>query len=314
MLPLLLTLTLPSAPAPPERPSGAVVYNHREAGPALSFLTPAGGLVNRITGPDSGGTAGSSRRVAVDPARKCVWVCERGGRILKYSLEGKELLAVPDVKAAALAVDPATGNVWATRSFHIPGKADGGSTSVRSPEGKVLATHPVPGQDIAFDPKNKSMCVVGQEMIRLSLDGNVRARGRVTGSDHCLAVCPLTGNVWVATGATVTAERHLGLYDLNAKQQDHVPLGGIRCLRLAISPKDGSVWVALAYHEVRRYSKAGLLKACFKLEITSLDIDHATDGIWAVTPDEILRLTRDGKITLRVKHKGMSVQSWIASY
>jgi DNA-binding beta-propeller fold protein YncE len=234
---------------------------------------------------------------------------------MKFTLDGKELLAVPGIKAYGIAVDPATGNVWTTRVFG--GRIEDGTTIVYSPEGKRLASHPAVGYDIAFDPKNKSMWAVAQEVTRLSLDGKVIARKRVT--DYyavSVAPCPITGNAWVSVnpGGGRAVNDYVVAFDKDMKEVARFSTDGTRCPRLAVSPKDGSVWAALAHREIRRYSKEGKLEATFEVEVTSLAADHATGGIWATTADETLRMTRDGKITARIPHKAKSRQAWVASY
>ncbi len=325
MLPLLLALALPAAPAPPLKASGVIVLDDCDPkfdGKAayednLSFLTPAGKLAKRVSGLNICQEIGSPHRIAIDAARKCAWVSETvGGRLMKYSLDGKELLAVPGVKAYGIAIDPATGNVWATR-VHGGRLEDGATTTVHSPEGKRLASYPVTGYDMAFDPKNRSMWVVAQDVTRLSLEGKVLARQRVT-DYYALSVapCPLTGNAWVSVGSGGgrAATDHVVAFDKDMKEVARFSTDGARCVRLAVSPRDGCVWAALSFREIRRYSKEGRLEATFKLEVTSLDIDPATGGVWATTPEETLRLTRDGKITARIAHKAKSSQAWIASY
>jgi DNA-binding beta-propeller fold protein YncE len=320
MLALLLVL---AAPVPVMKPSWAVVLDDSDPeyqGKAayedgLSFLS-SGKLTKRITGLNICQEIGSPHRLAVDPARKCVWVSETvGGRLLKYSLEGKELLSVRDVKGYGLAVDPATGNVWVART-EGGGRILAGSVSVHAPDGKLLATHPAPGYDITFDPKGKAFWLVGQELIKVSLEGKVLHRRKVADwYAVSIAACPRTGNIWISERKydARRGQDRLLAFDGDGKELLSIPLPGA-CLRVAIDPKDGHVWAAASHKKVGRYSPEGKLLQTYPVEASTLDVDHATGGVWAVTPEETLRMTRDGKITSRVKHRAKSLQAWVASW
>ena len=85
--------------------------------------------------------------------RGWIWVLENvGNRIHKLDRQGKELLVIKDVKASALVVDPASGNLWVIATN---GTIDGDHTEVYSADGKSLHTYGVSGWDIAYDNVGK---------------------------------------------------------------------------------------------------------------------------------------------------------------
>ena len=96
-----------------------------------------------------------------------MWVAETvGRRLLQYDLDGQEKFAARDVQASALAVDPATGNVWVSRSG---GRLGGSCTDVYDPAGRHLASYGHGGYDIAYDARSKAFCatlVVPERLVR----------------------------------------------------------------------------------------------------------------------------------------------------
>lgn len=130
----------------------------------LTFLDNAGKLRTRINGLNMCQEIGSTHRIAVDPERKNVWVAETvGRRLVRYDFEGKELSATADVQSSAVAVDPDSGNAWVASATEL---------KVYSSKGDLLASHSVPGYDIAYDGKSKAFWVVGKELIKVSLAGS----------------------------------------------------------------------------------------------------------------------------------------------
>ena len=102
-----------AAPAPKEsaKPNGILVLDNKDN---LTLLDPTGKQTFRVSGFNNCESIGSSRMIAADRARKCIWVIENvAHRIRRFDLAGKETLTIPGVHGSAVAVDPETGHVWA---------------------------------------------------------------------------------------------------------------------------------------------------------------------------------------------------------
>src|SRR5207253_6536180 len=110
---------------------------------------------------------------------------------------GKEQLALADMHANALAVDPASGNLWALRGT---GRIDQGSLDVYDPKGEHLASYPHYGWDLSYDRKSRAFWLAEKNLLKLDLEGKVLFEERIT--EWCassLAVNQSTGTVWVTT-------------------------------------------------------------------------------------------------------------------
>jgi DNA-binding beta-propeller fold protein YncE len=280
----------------------------------LSFIDGAGKLVFRVSGFNTCEMIGSNRQIAYDAARGHVWVAECvGQQIRKLDLDGKELLVVKDIKPGVIALDPATGNLWAMRST---GQIDGGDLAVLSPAGKELAIHKVTGWDIAYDPKGKAFWLAGKDLIKVSLEGKLLVRKNVsTWCSSCLAVHPDTGRVWVAARdhRDVAGSRNEVLaFDNDGELKHTIPFGERDPFHLTIDKKTGSVWVTDFKAGIRRYSVDGKLEVDRKVEALAAHADPATGELWVVTPEETLRMSETGAIIKRVKHAGRTSQAWVA--
>ncbi|HET6572243.1 MAG TPA: hypothetical protein VFG68_01465, partial [Fimbriiglobus sp.] len=164
----------------------------------LSAIGPSGKLVFRVSGVNGCESIGSNHIIANDPDRKRVWALEYAGkRICQYDHSGKKLLTVDDVQVSAAAVDPTTGNLWVLISKN---GIKTGETIVLDSRGKKVATHPVNGWDIIYDPKGKAFWVAGRNLTKMSAkDGTVLSVQPIaTWCASSLDVHPTTGRVWVA--------------------------------------------------------------------------------------------------------------------
>jgi len=211
LLPLLAILALSmavTAPAPKEsaKPTGILVLDNcddqyqgkEQYQDNLTLLDPTGKLTFRVSGFNNCESIGSSRMVAAEPARKCIWVIENvAHRIRRFDLAGKEMLTIAGVHGSAIAVDPETGNVWALAGEGQIGK---GRTVVYDDQGKEVASYDVSGWDIAYDAKTKAFWIAERKLTKITA-----AKGQVVCSVDVSAWCassidvdPRNGAVWVA--------------------------------------------------------------------------------------------------------------------
>jgi len=91
------------------------------------------------------------------------------------------LRKITGVATNALAVDPVTGDVWATI---LDGGIGQGHIAVISPSGRVKGRHAIPGSDIAYSSYDDSFWVVGKNVIRVDRKGKILGQIR----DRCETV------------------------------------------------------------------------------------------------------------------------------
>jgi hypothetical protein len=105
------------------------------------------------------------------------------------------------------------------------------------------------------------------------------------------------------------------ILDADGKELKSISMVVRPALRLAVNPGDGSVWVARGANiKLTRYSAEGRRLDDLPFEALSVDNDPSTGGAWVVTREETLRVTREGKVLTRVKHKAKTLQAWVASF
>jgi DNA-binding beta-propeller fold protein YncE len=312
----------PAAPAP-VKPGGFIVldncdptYQGKDAyEDNLSFFDASGKLAARVSGLNNCEEIGSPHKIAVDLARGRVWVTENvGHRILRYDLTGRQLGAFRDIKASALAHDPATGHLWVLRST---GAIGGGSTEVLDQAGRSAGSYNCHGWDIAYDGRGKAFWLADRQLTKISTAGKVLLQKPIT--DWCassLAVDQRTGAVWVATrehSARLGKNELLG-FDNDGRLLHRIALGARTPFRIAVDSRDGSVWVTILRGAVCKYTAAGKPDGEHKLQALAADVDPQTGDVWAVTADEVVKLDKAGKVLATAKHKAHTSQVWVASY
>lgn len=282
----------------------------------LTLLDPTGKQTFRLSGFNNCQSIGCSRMVAADPARKCVWVIENvAHKVRRFDLTGRETLAIDGVNGSAVAVDPETGNVWALVG---PGQIGKGKTVVYDPTGKQIASHDIPGWDIAYDRKAKAFWIADTQLTKVTA-----ATGAVEFSVPVAKWCvssldvdPTTGAAWVAVRRHTVGDgsaNRLLKFDAAGKEVVAVELGDKSPFRVSADPKGGGVWVANMRSSVERFSADGKSTAEFPVEVLAVHYDAVGGNLWVVTPDEVQKRTRGGEVTARQKHAGKTLQAWIAA-
>lgn len=328
---LLLALLMPAlSPAKPERPlkdparpTGILVLDDcdeqyqgkQEYRDNLTLLDSTGKQAFRISGFNNCESIGSSRMVAVDQARKCIWVIENvARRIRRFDLTGKQTLSIEAVHGSALSVDPQTGNVWALVGPQI-GKH---KTVVYDIHGKMIATYDVSGWDIVYDRSAKAFWIAERNLTKIAA-----ASGEVFFSKQISTWCASSvdvdresGAVWVAVREhpqIAGSSNRLLKFDAAGKEIVAIDLGRNNPFRVSVDPKDGSVWVAQFRRSVDRFSRNGQREADYAIAALAVQADPTGGDVWVVTQSEILKMNRKGEFTMRATHAGTTSQAWIAS-
>ncbi len=280
----------------------------------LTFFDTTGTLKFRQSGFNNCQSIGSSRMIAVDSARECIWVIENvGRRIRRLDFAGKENLTIPEVHGSALAVDPETGNVWALIGDGSIGK---GKVAVYDSTGKDVASYDVSGWDIAYDRKSKAFWIVEKNLTKVNAaDGQILCSVEVaTWCASSVDVDSRSGSVWVAVrkhSEVAGSSNRLVKVDTNGKELTAVDLGLKVPFRVSVDPINGSVWMAHFRKSVERFSADGKSQGEFAVEALAVQVDQAGGDVWVVTPTEVQKMTPKGEITTRAKHAGTTSQAWI---
>jgi DNA-binding beta-propeller fold protein YncE len=323
---LALAGTCQSAPTPspkPVRPGGFLVLD--DCDPAykgkasyednLSFFDSTGKLVARVSGLNNCQEIGSPHRIAIDPKREVVWAAEIvGNRLLRFDLKGRKLGQVENVQTSALAIDPATGNLWVAR---CTGRIGQGSLEVYSPAGRLLATHDCHGFDVAYDEKSKALWLADTDLLKVSLLGRVLVRVPVAGwCAISLAVNHQSGAVWVATRQHTPGLGKNALlgFDNQGRRMQEVELGGRTPFRVAVDSATGSVWVTILRGPVLKYTADGKPDGERKVKALAADAEPGTGAVWVATGEEVLKLDRTGKVVAKAGHKAKTGQAWVLAY
>jgi len=291
-------------------------HDKQEYNDNLTLLDPVGRQAFRLSGFNNCESIGSSRMVAADPARKCIWVIENvAHRIRRFDLVGKETVTIPDVDGSAIAVDPDTGNVWALASGGVIGK---GETVVYDDKGKKVASYPIAGWDIAYDRQAKAFLIAERKLAKITA-----AEGEVVFSVDISTWCASSVDVDPRNGATWVAVRkhphvhgssnRLLKFDPDGNELVAIDLGQKTPFRVSVDPGNGSVWVAHFKKSVERFSADGKSEAEHLVEALAVQVDPTGDNVWVVTPTEVQKMTPEGEVTKRLSHAGKTSQAWIAS-
>ncbi|QEL19250.1 NHL repeat-containing protein [Limnoglobus roseus] len=322
-LTVLMTGTAVAAPIPKgvARAKGILILDDCDPGykgqdeyhDNLTLLDPAGNSTFRLSGFNNCESIGSTRAVAADGGRKCVWAIENvAKRLRRFSLDGRETLEIPGVKGSAIAVDPATGNVWVSAGTGTLGK---GHVAVYDDRGREVATYPITSWDIAYDGSAKAFWVVERNLTKVSAE-----TGKVIFSIPVAQWCAVSvdvdrrdGSAWAAVRANGGAEtNHLVKFDAKGLELARVELGNRSAIRVSVDPLDGSVWAACG-GAVRKYSADGKFQASHAVSALAVQVDPAGGDVWVATPTEIQRMTAEGKVKARLSHAGKTGQVWMAA-
>jgi hypothetical protein len=283
----------------------------------LTLLNLTGERQFQVTGFNNCNAFGSTRKIASDLSRDCIWVIEDvARRIRRFDLTGKQTLVIPDVYAAAAAVDPQTGNLWAVAS---EGEIPSESVIVFNSQGKILRKLKISlGWDIVYDRKEKAFWVAGWTLTKITAP-KCEAVCSVDITRWCassLDIDPRTGNVWVAVvkhpNDLPESRNQLLKFSPEGKQLVTVELGEKTPYRVSVDPKDGSVWVAHLNQSIERFSAEGKTQVEHAIKALAAQVDPAGGTLWVVTPTDVQKMTPKCEVIARIKHASATPRAWIA--
>jgi hypothetical protein len=252
--------------------------------------------------------------VVIDSARGRIYLCERvSRRVIALDVRGRKLWQADNIDASALAVDPATGNLWCT----VGGSLDQGETVILDRMGVELASYPAHGFDIAYDPHTDSFWLVDSEITKLSRQGVVLFRKPCEGW-ACVSVTvnPSDGSVWIAEREHPDVARSANrLWHLDARggvirSED---LGAAGPFAVSCDPRTGIAWVA-GPPELLRFGPDRRELPPLPIAAVDVAVSPTSKRIWVTTKSEVLCLDESGAILCRAPFESASSQSWLSAF
>jgi beta-lactamase regulating signal transducer with metallopeptidase domain/thiol-disulfide isomerase/thioredoxin len=260
-------------------------------------------------------TVGGVHGVAIDRERGRVFVRELvANRVTAYSLTGHKLWQVEKIQASAMAVDPKTGNLWVTGGDSLKE----GETVVLDLMGNEVATYPVVGVDMDYDPHSDSFWLVGYELIKLNRRGEVQFRKSVDG--WCCAsvsINPTDGGVWIAERIhpdVARSKNRLWLLASDGTVRLERDLKSEDIFIVACDPKSADAWFGGYSEGLRRAMPSGTVTEPLPIKVSSVAISPTTGDLWVSTEDEVLKLDHSGRAVTKIPHRGKSSQAWMAAF
>jgi len=258
---------------------------------------------------------GGAHCVAVDPARKRIYVCENlADRITAFNLGGQKLWQIDQVPADMLAIDEATGNLWTSGG----GRLNEGETVVFDPQGHEVLAIPYRALDIAYNPYDDAFWIAGYDMLKLNRKGDVLFKKHVDGWCYAsVAPNPTNGTVWITEhDHPDIASSKNRLWQLNADgsvrrkiELDKYEISVVRC-----ALKTGDAWIAAYGGKLRRVPVVGEPGPPLPIEAKSISISPTSGEIWVTTKEAVLRLDPLGKVLATSPFDKPSLQSWLQAF
>lgn len=260
-------------------------------------------------------TVGGSHRIAVDRQRGRLYATENvGNRLVAFTLNGKKAWQLDGIEGDAVAVDPATGNVWATCGSDLKS----GETIVFDVNGNEVASYPVRGVDLVFDPDADAVWIAGYQLIKLSSSGETLFREPVAGWCYSsISLNPTDGSVWVAErdhpDVWKSANR-LWLRNADGSVRREIPLGEHDPFVTSCDPASGDVVYSGYKEPIRRVGESG--EPVDVSSLTARSIAFGGEGgqdLWVATDDGVSRLNAAGEAKSIHAFPKKSSQAWIAA-
>ena len=288
----------------------------------LRFLTDKGAELRSIPGAD-GGLIGV-HSFAIDAARERAYLADgiTSNHITAVDLWGRKLWQIEkQISMRACCIDPKTGNLWGTFSNAGAPPREYGLTWVFDNNGTQIATLPIGGSDIAYDPQGDVFWIVNFAIVKLSREGKTLLRISTTsekGVFRSVSVNPRDGSVWAGqenVPGTGNGETEIWHVDARGHILAVSKRPGLVGASLICDSQNGNVWITgLGQANILRMAPDGQELAPIPIKATSLSISPTTGRIWAATKTEILELDRDGKTLERFPFKSAASYAWVGAF
>ena len=218
----------------------------------------------------------------------------------------------------AACIDPKTGNLWGTFVNGAKPPREYGLTMVFDLQGTEIATLPIGGNDMAYDPHGDAFWFVNSAIVKLSREGKTLFQiSSLGGNFRHVTVNPLDGSAWIVQDQNLHMERgETKLWHVDATGKTLPIEKPIRSevMALACDPQTGNVWIGCGISHITRLTPDGKELPPLPMAATSISISSTTGRIWVATKTEIIQLDRDGKPLARFPFKSAASYAWVGAF
>jgi RNA polymerase sigma factor (sigma-70 family) len=273
----------------------------------LTLIGPAGKALWQIATLNSTSSLAQVHKLANDPKSHATWICAGTGGLVHINAAGAIDWQKPNLRANAVAIDPATSNAWLSTS---------GEIQVVDATGSMQQSYPLQCNDIVYSSVEKCFWIKGRGVQKISTTGDVLAQATVTfpATAPALAVNESDGTVWVSEQlhpqVSASKDRLLHL-SRDGQVLKEIP---VAASGLAIDGKRRVLWVcgsSAASPELTRMSFDGAVEQRVPVGTGFLALEPETGCVWAATRDAVFRISADGGYVSQIKSEG-SWQKWLA--
>jgi uncharacterized protein (TIGR03067 family) len=283
-------------------------------GDGIRLLSREGKEFFALRGLNNCETIGANHAVAIDAKRGRIYFRQLvAHRVTALDFSGN-IVFEADLRAGALAVDPATGNVWC-----LTGDSRGdwhADTVVLNDRGELVAAYPIDGFDIVHDPKTDAFWIVGTSIAKVDRRGQVVFRKSPGGwARVSVAVNPRDGSAWIAERQHPDVPDSANLLlrlDSKGNELQRIDLAPNNPFCVACDPETGTAWVVDLRKAILRVPIGTHQPERLDIPAMAIAIGPETGQIWATTETEVLHLAKQGKSLARYPFEKRSGQSWIS--
>ncbi len=259
-------------------------------------------------------TVGDNHGVVIDSKRQRVYFRELvAGRVTGIDFAGKTLFT-SSYATDAIAVDPKTGNLWCLSGG---GTIYGEKLYLLDNEGGLIRTYPIAGFDIAYDPHDDAFWIVGKGISKIDRNGKALFQGPEAKWVYAaVAPNPHDGSVWVVERVhpdVPDSANRLLLLDGKGGEVRRLELEGRGPFGVACDAETGTAWVVIYRKGILRVPVKGDPLPLLDFPAVSIAIGPSDGHVWIGTPNEVLRLDKEGKVLVRYALGGESGQSWLSA-
>jgi DNA-binding beta-propeller fold protein YncE len=260
-------------------------------------------------------TIGAIHCVSVDSTRGRIYVSELANdRVTALDFRGRRLWQVAKIAAGALAVDPKTGRLWCTVGHNL----ERGETVVLDGMGQMVASFPVRGVDIAYDPHTDGFWLVGNEITKLSREGKVLFQQPCSGwAFVSVAVNRSDGSVWIVERAhpdVLESVNRIWHRDADGGVLKVLAPGTSEIFGVACDPRTGTVWVTSFGSDLLRFTARGDALRPLPVKSRAIAVSPTTGRVWLTTETEVLWFDETDRPHTVLRYASPSGQSWLAAF
>lgn len=101
-------------------------------------------------------------------------------------------------------------------------------------------------------------------------------------------------------------------FNSKGEQLHSIDLGLRGAMRVSVSSKDGSAWIARSNKSIEHFSTDGKSLALHEIPAITVQVDPSGEDVWVATPTDVRRVTPKGAVLQKVAHKSKTLQAWMA--